>query len=64
MLKRIPPLERERGRITGSKLKEIDSYIRRDWNDEGYANNHIWVSDDHSSKMLGQAPQIRAGGHA
>lgn len=50
MLKRIPPLEREWGRITGSKLKEIDSYIRRDWNDEGYANNHIWVSDGHSLK--------------
>ena len=50
MLKRIPPLERERGRITGSKLKEIDSYIRRDWNDEGYTNNHIWVSDGHGLK--------------
>ncbi|WP_115237068.1 Mu transposase C-terminal domain-containing protein [Moraxella equi] len=25
-------------------------YIRRDWNDEGYANNHIWVSDGHSLK--------------
>ncbi|OPH33755.1 DNA-binding protein, partial [Moraxella equi] len=29
MLKRIPLLERERGRITGSKLKEIDSYTNR-----------------------------------
>lgn len=50
MLKRIPPLERERGRLTGSKLKEIDSYIRRDWNDASYANNHIWVGDGHSLK--------------
>lgn len=49
VLKQIPPHILQAGRLTGSRLKALKTYIKRNWNDN--PNNTIWVGDGHTLKM-------------
>lgn len=53
---RLPKIVRERGRVTGSRLKQLHSYIRRDWNTEWFLANDVWVGDGHAMKMKVKHP--------
>lgn len=53
---RLPKLVRERGRVTGSRLKQLQSYIKRDWNAEWFLANDVWVGDGHAMKLKVRHP--------
>ena len=53
---RLPKPMRERGRVTGSRLKQLSSYIKRDWNTEWFLANDVWVGDGHAMKMKVKHP--------
>lgn len=50
-LNKLPRHVREHGRITGSKMKTLLTYIKRDWNTSWFVNNDVWVGDGHSLKL-------------
>lgn len=53
---RLPKLVRERGRVTGSRLKQLQSYIKRDWNTDWFLANDVWVGDGHAMKVKVRHP--------
>ena len=55
-LAKMPSFVREQGRITGAKMKELRTYIKRNWNADWFENNDVWVGDGHSLKMKVQHP--------
>ncbi len=55
-LNKLPRYVREQGRLTGSKMKSLLTYIKRDWNTSWFVNNDVWVGDGHSLKMKVQHP--------
>ncbi len=55
-LNKMPRYVREAGRITGSKMKTLLTYVKRDWNTSWFVNNDVWVGDGHSLKMKVQHP--------
>lgn len=48
-LNKIPKVERERGRRTGSDYKSLLPFVRRDWS--VMPVNGVWVGDGHGMKM-------------
>lgn len=48
VLAKLPKIELERGRRTGSEMKAILPFKRRDW--EVLGVNEVWISDGHSFK--------------
>ena len=53
---RLPKLVRERGRVTGSRYKQLRSYAKRDWNPDWMMANDIWVGDGHAMKVKVKHP--------
>ncbi len=53
---RLPKLVRERGRVTGSRYKQLRSYVKRDWNPDWMMANDIWVGDGHAMKVKVKHP--------
>lgn len=56
-LAKVPAVLRERGRMTGSYLKQLLTYVRRDWNTSWFVNNDVWVGDGHSLKLKVAHPE-------
>lgn len=52
----LPKLVRERGRITGSRYKQLKSYVKRDWNPDWVMANDVWVGDGHAMKLKVKHP--------
>lgn len=55
-LEKLPPYVREKGRLTGSRLRQLRSYVKRDWNPDWVMANDVWVGDGHLLKMQVQHP--------
>ncbi|MDO4434876.1 MAG: Mu transposase C-terminal domain-containing protein [Cardiobacteriaceae bacterium] len=55
VMRKIPPLVRERGRKGQSALRAMATYTKRDWS--VLHNNDVWVGDGHSLKMKVAHPE-------
>lgn len=55
-LEKMPRLVREAGRLTGSKLKALMTYVKRDWNTSWFMNNDVWVGDGKSMEFKVKHP--------
>lgn len=55
-LDKLPPYVREKGRLTGSRLRQLRSYVKRDWNPDWVMANDVWVGDGHLLKMQVRHP--------
>lgn len=53
--KMLPPIIQERGRSTGSELKKLASYVKRDWV-TNLKPNDVWIIDGHSFKAQVRHP--------
>lgn len=56
-LDKLPRLVRESGRLTGSKLKALMTYVKRDWNTSWFNNNDVWVGDGKSMEFKVAHPE-------
>lgn len=56
-LAKLPIWVRETGRLTGSAMRGLRAYVRRDWNADWMRANDMWVGDGHSLKMQMWHPQ-------
>lgn len=56
-LDKMPRLVREAGRLTGSKLKALMTYVKRDWNTSWFMNNDVWVGDGKSMEFKVAHPE-------
>lgn len=56
-LSKLPIWVRETGRLTGSAMRGLRAYVRRDWNADWMRANDMWVGDGHSLKMKARHPQ-------
>lgn len=56
-LDKLPRLVRESGRLTGSKLKTLMTYVKRDWNTSWFNNNDVWVGDGKSMEFKVKHPE-------
>ena len=56
-LAKLPIWVRETRRLTGSAMRGLRAYVRRDWNADFMRANDIWVGDGHSLKMKARHPQ-------
>lgn len=54
-LNKLPKLVRSRGRVTGSALTALQTYVKRDWSQMPV--NGVWIGDGHSMKMKVQHPE-------
>mgnify|MGYP001756679205 FL=1 len=54
--KKLPKLVQMRGRVTGSRYKQLQSYVRRNWNPDWMFANDVWVGDGHAMKMKVRHP--------
>ncbi|MBS9777162.1 MAG: DDE-type integrase/transposase/recombinase [Gammaproteobacteria bacterium] len=54
-LKKLPRHIREIGRKTGSEMRALQTYVKRDWS--SMMVNDCWVGDGHSMKMKVQHPE-------
>lgn len=53
-LDKLPCYVREKGRLTGSKLRQLRQYVKRDWNPDWVMANDVWVGDGHLLNRLRQ----------
>lgn len=56
-LDKLPRLVRESGRMTGSKIKSLMTYVKRDWNTSWFNNNDVWVGDGKSMEFKVAHPE-------
>lgn len=56
-LAKLPIWVRETRRLTGSAMRGLRAYVRRDWNADWMRANDMWVGDGHSLKMKARHPQ-------
>jgi len=54
IMKKVPPIIKETGRATGSKLAAMKPFVRRDWSG---ASNEVWVGDGHTFKAKVRHPE-------
>lgn len=54
--KKLPKLVQLRGRVTGSRYKQLQSYVRRNWNPDWMFANDVWVGDGHAMKLKVRHP--------
>lgn len=48
-LNKMPKIVRQRGRVTGSAMTALQTYVKRDWS--VMPVNGVWIGDGHSMKM-------------
>ncbi|PWC24714.1 transposase [Brenneria nigrifluens] len=53
-LDKMPKIVRQRGRVTGSAMTALQTYVKRDWSQMPV--NGVWIGDGHSMKMKVQHP--------
>lgn len=49
MMNKMPKIVRQRGRVTGSAMTALQTYVKRDWS--VMPLNGVWIGDGHSMKM-------------
>lgn len=48
-LDKLPTVVKQRGRVTGSAMRALNTYVKRDWSQMPV--NGVWIGDGHSMKM-------------
>ncbi|HEN3351649.1 TPA: transposase [Yersinia enterocolitica] len=48
-LDKLPTIVKQRGRVTGSAMRALNTYVKRDWSQMPV--NGVWIGDGHSMKM-------------
>ncbi|EBK9112321.1 transposase, partial [Salmonella enterica] len=48
-MRKIPEVEKQKGRITGSEYRQLEGFTRRDWSKMPV--NYVWIGDGHGMKM-------------
>ncbi|WP_407656552.1 Mu transposase C-terminal domain-containing protein [Limnobaculum zhutongyuii] len=48
-MKKLPAVVKQQGRVTGSESRQIEGFVRRDWN--SLPVNYVWIGDGHGMKM-------------
>lgn len=56
-LKKLPPWVQQHKRLSGSALRGLRAFVRRDWNADWMQANDVWVGDGHSLKMVVAHPE-------
>ncbi|EOV0971277.1 Mu transposase C-terminal domain-containing protein [Edwardsiella piscicida] len=46
---KLPAVVKQKGRITGSEARQIEGFVRRDWN--CLPVNYVWIGDGHGMKV-------------
>ncbi|EEM9454523.1 DDE-type integrase/transposase/recombinase [Salmonella enterica] len=49
VMKKLPEVTRQKGRVTGSEYKQIEGFTRRDW--DAMPVNYVWIGDGHGMKL-------------
>lgn len=49
VMKKLPEVEKQKGRITGSEYRQLEGFTRRDWSKMPV--NYVWIGDGHGMKM-------------
>ncbi|EGE9097195.1 transposase, partial [Salmonella enterica] len=49
VMKKLPEVVKQKGRITGSEYKQIEGFTRRDW--DAMPVNYVWIGDGHGMKL-------------
>ncbi|EFU2786847.1 transposase [Salmonella enterica] len=48
-MRKIPEVEKQKGRITGSEYRQLEGFTRRDWSKMPV--NYVWIGDGHGMKL-------------
>ncbi|VFS55879.1 Mu transposase, C-terminal [Leminorella grimontii] len=46
---KLPVVVKQQGRVTGSEARQVEEFVRRDWN--CLPVNYVWIGDGHGMKM-------------
>ncbi|EJX6562361.1 transposase [Salmonella enterica] len=49
VMKKLPEVEKQKGRITGSEYRQLEGFTRRDWSKMPV--NYVWIGDGHGMKL-------------
>ncbi|EHK0149944.1 transposase, partial [Salmonella enterica] len=49
VMKKLPEVVKQKGRITGSEYRQLEGFTRRDWSKAPV--NYVWIGDGHGMKM-------------
>ncbi|EJR6285239.1 transposase [Salmonella enterica] len=49
VMKKLPEVVKQKGRVTGSEYRQIEGFTRRDW--DAMPVNYVWIGDGHGMKM-------------
>ncbi|HHR4051839.1 TPA: Mu transposase C-terminal domain-containing protein [Salmonella enterica] len=49
VMKKLPEVTKQRGRITGSEYRQLEGFTRRDWLQMPV--NYVWIGDGHGMKL-------------
>ncbi|EBT9168711.1 transposase [Salmonella enterica] len=49
VMKKLPEVVKQKGRVTGSEYRQIEGFTRRDWSKMPV--NYVWIGDGHGMKM-------------
>ncbi|ECX9224298.1 DDE-type integrase/transposase/recombinase [Salmonella enterica] len=49
VMKKLPEVIKQKGRITGSEYRQLEGFTRRDWSKAPV--NYVWIGDGHGMKM-------------
>lgn len=49
VMKKLPEVTKQKGRVTGSEYKQIEGFTRRDW--DAMPVNYVWIGDGHGMKL-------------
>ncbi|EID7158078.1 transposase [Salmonella enterica] len=49
VMKKLPEVVKQKGRITGSEYRQLEGFTRRDW--DAMPVNYVWIGDGHGMKL-------------
>ncbi|EEF1216656.1 DDE-type integrase/transposase/recombinase [Salmonella enterica] len=49
VMKKLPEVVKQKGRITGSEYRQLEGFTRRDWSKAPV--NYVWIGDGHGMKL-------------
>ncbi|EAM4396608.1 transposase [Salmonella enterica] len=49
VMKKLPEVQKQKGRVTGSEYRQLEGFTRRDWSKAPV--NYVWIGDGHGMKM-------------
>ncbi|ELZ6809138.1 transposase, partial [Salmonella enterica] len=49
VVKKLPEVVKQKGRVTGSEYRQIEGFTRRDW--DAMPVNYVWIGDGHGMKL-------------